>query len=137
MMVMFSGLRRYLVLLPISAAIALSSGCSSWQQDDDGMPDVSSIKLQQRGKEWVAVAPDCQSMLQPGRDWEDNGRWRIAFGCATYTNLAASLARPQDLAAPRQYSGMQADAAALSITRYRENKVEPLRQTESTAKTSD
>ncbi|QTF07483.1 hypothetical protein HC231_05795 [Brenneria izadpanahii] len=136
-MVMFSELRRYLVLLFIGGTIGVLTGCSSWQRDDDGMPDVSSIKLQQRGKAWVAVPPDCQSMLQPKRDWRDDDRWRIAFGCATYTNLAVSLARPQDLAAPRRYSGMQADAAALSVTRYRENKVEPLRETESTEKTSD
>ncbi|MEC5318915.1 CpaD family pilus assembly lipoprotein [Brenneria populi subsp. brevivirga] len=137
MMVMFTGLRRYLALLFIGGAIAALTGCGSWQRDDDGMPDVSSIQLQQRGKEWVAVAPDCRRMLQPKRDWRDNDRWRIAFGCATYTNLAASLARPQDLAAPQAYSGMQADAAALSVTRYRENKVEPLRETESTADISD
>lgn len=136
-MVMFTGLRRYLVLLFIGGAIGLLTGCSSWQRDDDGMPDVSSIKLQQRGKSWVAVPPDCRSMLQPKRDWRDDDRWRIAFGCATYTNLAASLARPQDLTSPRRYSGMQADAASLAVTRYRENKVEPLRETESTADISD
>lgn len=136
-MVMFIKLHRYLILLFFAGALGLPTGCSSWQRDNDGMPDVSSIKLQQQGKAWVAVPPDCRSMLQPRRDWQDDDRWRIAFGCATYTNLAASLAHPQDLTSPRRYRGMQADAAALAVTRYRENKVEPLRETESTADISD
>ncbi|QCR10259.1 hypothetical protein EH207_02995 [Brenneria rubrifaciens] len=101
------------------------------------MPDVSSITLHQRGGRWVAVPPDCYKLLQPGYHWSLEGRKQVAFGCATYTNLAISLARPQDLSRPRVYSGMQADAAALAITRYRQNKVEPLRQTESTSKTGE
>ncbi|RLM22690.1 hypothetical protein BIY29_11885 [Brenneria alni] len=117
--------------------MGLLAGCASWQRDDDGLPDVSSIKLQQQGKQWVAVPPDCSSLMQPGYHWSHQGRQQVAFGCATYTNLAVSLARPQDLSTPRIYSGMQADAAALSVTRYRQNKVEPLRETESTSKSGD
>ncbi|KAA8999489.1 hypothetical protein FJU30_14050 [Affinibrenneria salicis] len=101
------------------------------------MPDVSSIRLQQQGTQWVAQPPDCASLLQPQRDWRDNDRWRIAFGCATYTNLAVSLARPQDLAAPQPYRAMQADAAGLAVKRYRDNQVEPLRETHSTKKVSE
>lgn len=128
-------INRYhrLMLVTLMATLA---GCSSWQRDNDGLPDVSSIGLRQSGTQWVAVAPDCHKLLQPQRGWGEETRGQIAFGCATYTNLAASLARPQDLVTPRQYSGAEADAAALSVTRYRENKVEPLRQTTSTSKTA-
>ncbi|MBJ7222713.1 MULTISPECIES: CpaD family pilus assembly lipoprotein [unclassified Brenneria] len=128
---------RLSALLLIAGGIGLMAGCASWQRDKAGMPDVSSIKLQQYGKRWVAMPPDCYPLLQPDYHWSHNGRRQVAFGCATYTNLAVSLARPQDLSRPRVYSGMQADAAALSVTRYRQNTVEPLRQTHSTSKSGD
>ncbi|PWC17696.1 CpaD family pilus assembly lipoprotein [Brenneria corticis] len=136
-MMVYTELRRCLALLLVAGAAWLSAGCASWQRDPAGMPDVSSIRLQLRGKPWAAVAPDCDRLLQPAYHWSHDGRQQVAFGCATYSNLAISLARPQDLSTPRVYSGMQADAAALAVTRYRQNKVEPLRETESTSMSGD
>ncbi|TBU93531.1 hypothetical protein [Stutzerimonas kirkiae] len=119
--------------LLVAGLALLLPGCASWQRDAQGVPDASVIQLQRFGEHWVGVAPDCRALEQPARrQGEDRQRWRIAFGCATYGNLAASLARPQDLAQPLRYPGMHADAAALAVTRYRENKVEALRETAST-----
>lgn len=133
-MMMKSLSNRWLPLSLLGAGVfLLLSGCQSWQRDSYGLPDVSSIGLRQSNGHWTAVVPDCAALLQPQRDGTDASRGQIAFGCATYTNLANSLARPEDLAVPRAYPGMQGDTAALAILRYRENKAEPLRETESTA----
>lgn len=119
-----------LLLAMVLGGVVLGSvaGCSSWQRDPDGMPDISSIQLKQRGKHWVAYPPSCYALAQPERDWDNVNRAQVAFGCATYTNLAQSLVRPRDLDLPRRYKGTAAEAAALSVTRYRENRVEPLRE---------
>lgn len=55
----------------------------------------------------------------------DNGPFP-GLGCATARNLAAMLADPGDLAAPRALEPAPAEAAALAIGRYREGKVTPL-----------
>lgn len=122
--------------LAVAAALLLA-GCSHWQRDNYGVPDASSIRLKQTGGQWTAQGPDCRRLLQPERNWMDDDRWQIAFGCATYNNLAASVARPQDLTAPHRLADGQADAATLAVERYRTNKVEPLLKTESTTKATN
>ena len=110
------------------------SGCAFPRKDFSGVPDPSVIRLTQYNGQWRAEAPDCQALLQPSQsNSSDNMRLSIAFGCATYTNLAASLARPGDLANPPAFAGTPADTSRLAVERYRLNNVEPLRDITSTS----
>ena len=110
------------------------SGCAFPRKDFSGVPDTSVIRLTQYNGQWRAEAPDCQALLQPSQyNNADNMRLSIAFGCATYTNLAASLARPSDLANPPAFGGTASGTAGLAVERYRLNDVEPLRSTTSTS----
>lgn len=128
-----SGLRR-LFLAALSGCLALTAGCAFPRKDYSGVPDPSVIRVVQ-GPDGrvVAQAPDCVALLQGSQYHSVNdARPAIAFGCATYTNLAASLARPADLVSPREFGGPHPNAAALAVHRYRLNQVEPLRTTRST-----
>ncbi|WP_175829297.1 CpaD family pilus assembly lipoprotein [Burkholderia cepacia] len=71
-----------------------------------------------------AVPPDCATLMQPSH-LVDAGYARpgVPFGCATYSNLAAMLARPEDLVAPVPYGGADAQAAADAVRRYVEDRV--------------
>lgn len=133
---------RILQALPRRAATALLygglllalSGCAFPRKDFSGMPDPSVIRLTQYNGQWRADAPDCHALLQPSQyNSVDNMRLSIAFGCATYSNLAASVARPGDLANPPSFAGTPADTARLAVERYRLNNVEPLRDRTSTS----
>jgi pilus assembly protein CpaD len=85
-----------------------------------GLPDGSVIGFD--GRE--AIAPDCALLNQP-TTLVDAGSVRpgMAFGCATYTNLAAMLARPADLVQPVPYAGADAAMAANAVRRFEENRV--------------
>ncbi len=112
----------------------LITGCGFPRKDHAGLPDARVIQVTQGSDgRLVARAPDCAPLLQPSQYHNVNdARPAIAFGCATYSNLAASLARPGDLISPRNYRGQHADSAVLAVERYRLNEVEPLRETLST-----
>ncbi|MCA3931868.1 CpaD family pilus assembly lipoprotein [Burkholderia sp.] len=71
-----------------------------------------------------AVPPDCAKLMQPSH-LVDAGYARpgVPFGCATYSNLAAMLARPEDLVAPVPYGGADAQTAADAVRRYVEDRV--------------
>lgn len=89
------------------------------------LPDQSVIAL----LDGQAVPPDC-SRLEEASVYRDGPlqltqRPTIAFGCATYTNLARMLARPADLAAPGRYRGQSGTAAGDAVQRYYDNKVTP------------
>lgn len=115
----------------------LLAGCAFPKYDYSLVPDASVIQVQLQDGRWVAVPPECARLYtEPQRPIYDS-RPQAAFGCATYTNLANSVARPQDLLAPNSYSGQQADSAADAVTRYRQDKVTPLRETNSTKKSSN
>lgn len=121
-------------LAALAGVLALTTGCAFPRKDYSGVPDVSVIRVVQGPDgRLVAQAPDCTALLQ-GSQYQsfNDDRPAVAFGCATYSNLAASLARPADLVSPREFAGPQADAAALAVHRYRLNQVEPLRETRST-----
>ena len=120
------------VALALSMALTLSA-CAFPRKDFSSVPDAGVITLKQVGSGYEAVAPDCDRLLQPSQyNKADDLRMSVAFGCATYSNLAGQLARPEDLLAPRVYRGQSADTVAGAVERYRENKVTPLRQTMST-----
>lgn len=121
-------------VLICGALIAALNACAFPRKDFSGVPDPGVIRLTQHNGHWRAEAPDCQALLQPSQyNAYDNMRMSIAFGCATYSNLAASVARPADLANPRAFAGTHADTAAHAVLRYRLNQVEPLRETTSTS----
>jgi type IV pilus biogenesis protein CpaD/CtpE len=65
-----------------------------------------------------------------------SGRPGVAFGCATYSNLAAMLARPADLVAPVPYAGADASLAASAVRRYEEGRATPLISGSSTSPSS-
>lgn len=118
--------------LILGVCLALGA-CAFPRKDFSSVPDSSVITVQQVGSGYQAIAPDCTRLLQPSQyNKADDLRMSIAFGCATYTNLAEQVAQPRDLVAPASYSGQSADAAASAATRYRENKITPLRDTRST-----
>jgi len=125
---------RQLMLAALAGGLILTAGCTFPRKDYSGVPDVSVIRVVQGPDgQVVAQAPDCTALLQ-GSQYQslNQDRAAVAFGCATYSNLAASLARPADLISPREFAGPQPDAAALAVHRYRLNQVEPLRETRST-----
>ncbi|QQK00816.1 hypothetical protein JG536_21380 [Burkholderia ambifaria] len=71
-----------------------------------------------------AVPPDCAALMQPSHLVDAGfGRPGVPFGCATYTNLATMLARPEDLVAPVPYGGADAQVAADAVRRYVEDRV--------------
>lgn len=101
-----------------------------------GMPDASVIGYDARdgGR---AVPPDCTQLNQPSHMLDAGfGRPGMAFGCATYTNLATMMARPEDLVAPLPYGGADAGAAAGAARRFDEGRVKPLNPTSTTTQIS-
>lgn len=108
--------------LPLAAVLC---GCMS-TPPRIGMPDASVIR-QHDGR---ALPPDCAPLVDRS-DFLDAGTPRpsIAFGCATYTNLAAMLVRPADLTDPVPFGGADAVPAGAAVRRYETGKVTPLQST--------
>jgi pilus assembly protein CpaD len=101
-------------LLPLALAACMSA------HPPLGLPDASVIGFD--GRE--AIAPDCAALVQPSHLVDAGfGRPGAAFGCATYTNLAAMLARPADLAEPLPYAGADAAIGASAVRRFDENRI--------------
>lgn len=101
----------------------LLGGCMS-PRPPHGMPDASVIGVTQGGH---AIAPACKALIQPS-GMVDAGQARpgVAFGCATYTNLAAMIARPADLVTPRPYAGGSSALATGAVRRHEEGRIAPL-----------
>jgi pilus assembly protein CpaD len=114
-----TSLRILSLMLACAAAFSLS-GCF---KPPRSMPDESVIGFD--GK--AAVPPDCASLARPS-ELTDAGVRRpdMEWGCATYTNLAAQLARPEDLVRPRTLGPADAAVAASAVHRYEIGHVEPL-----------
>ncbi|MGN6087030.1 CpaD family pilus assembly lipoprotein [Trinickia sp.] len=112
-------LRRALLL---ALPFALLGGCMS-TPPRLGLPDASIIRL----RDGRALPPDCAPLVEHS-DFLDAGAARpdVAFGCATYTNLAAMLVRGSDLTDPVPFGGPDADVAADAVRRYETGKVMPL-----------
>jgi pilus assembly protein CpaD len=87
------------------------------------MPDASFI----RGDEHGAEPPDCENMYRYS-GLLDGGipRPKMAWGCATYSNLAAQVVNPKDLFSPDPLGPTDANVAASAVRRYRTDKVTPL-----------
>jgi pilus assembly protein CpaD len=117
-----------LARLPSLALLAALSGCMS-TPPPLGMPDASVVGFDGTH----AVPPDCAKLQQPSH-MSDAGFERpgVAFGCATYTNLATMLARPADLVQPIPYAGADAALGASAARRYDEGRTTPLNATSTT-----
>ena len=92
-----------------------------------GMPDASVIGYVPGENGGHAVPPSCEALSEeaPMRD-AGMKRPSVAFGCATYSNLAAMVARPADFVSPRPYAGADAPLAASAVRRYEEGRATPL-----------
>ena len=117
-----------------SAASVGLAGCMS--TPPLGMPDVSVIGFTP-GDGGHAIPPSCEA-LNERSNMVDAGQARpgVAFGCATYSNLAAMIARPADLVAPLPYGGADAPLAASAVRRYEEGRVAPLNSSYSSSSSS-
>ncbi|MEA3116970.1 MAG: hypothetical protein QOI13_240 [Paraburkholderia sp.] len=101
-----------------------------------GMPDPSVIGFTP-GDGGKVIPPSCAALDQPS-GMLDAGEARpgIAFGCATYSNLAAMVKRPADLVAPLPYAGADAPLAASAVRRYEEGRATPLNTSNSSSASS-
>jgi type IV pilus biogenesis protein CpaD/CtpE len=116
-------LRNRILLAPLGAGVMLLGGCFYHPPFD--MPDASVIGYDGTR----ATPPDCRRLAVPAGLSDAGQRLpSVAWGCATYTNLAAQVARPSDLAAPSAVGPADAVTAAGAVERYRQNKVTPLDQ---------
>ncbi|QBR00107.1 CpaD family pilus assembly lipoprotein [Paraburkholderia pallida] len=116
------------------ASVGLASCMSA--QPPLGMPDPSVIGFTP-GDGGRATPPQCASLNQrSGMLDAGEARPGVAFGCATYSNLATMLARPADLVAPVPYTGADAPLAASAVRRYEEGRSIPL-STDSSSSSSN
>jgi type IV pilus biogenesis protein CpaD/CtpE len=111
---------RILSLVLICTVAASLGGCFKPPRN---MPNESVIGFE--GKS--AVAPDCTELARSSV-LTDAGirRPSMQWGCATYTNLAAQVANPKDLVAPRKLAPADAAVAASAVHRYETGHVIPL-----------
>jgi len=116
-----------LVLIVTVLAGAASLGLTSCMSAPLGVPDASVIGYVPGENGGHAVPPSCEALLEkaPMRD-AGMRRPSVAFGCATYSNLAAMVARPADFVSPRPYAGADAPLAANAVRRYEEGRAIPL-----------
>jgi pilus assembly protein CpaD len=81
----------------------------------------------------TAVAPDCEQLTRASLLFDAGiRRPSMQWGCATYTNLAAQVANPQDLVKPQTLGPADAAVAASAVHRYETGQVIPLDTTTTT-----
>lgn len=118
-------MRFRILLAPVGLLVTLLGGCI---QPPFDMPDASVIRY--NGVQ--AVPPDCAKLAVPSGLTDAGVRQPpVAWGCATYTNLAAQIAHPLDLAQPGPLGPADAAVAANAMRRYEQDKVTPLDTTSS------
>ncbi|WP_236873597.1 CpaD family pilus assembly lipoprotein [Burkholderia sp. PAMC 26561] len=111
--------RTFKLLAACIAALPLA-GCLTPPR---GMPDETVIGYDGH----KAIAPDCEP-LEHRSLLLDGGlpRPTMAWGCATYTNLAAQVANPRDFVAPAKLAPADAAVAASAVRRYETGRIIPL-----------
>jgi hypothetical protein len=116
---------RLLILALVCAFAATASGCFKPPRN---MPNESVIGYDGQS----AVPPDCAKLARPSL-LTDAGLRRpsMQWGCATYTNLAAQLAHPEDAVKPQTLGPADAAVAASAVRRYESGHVIPLDTTTS------
>jgi pilus assembly protein CpaD len=106
-------------LLTFVLACAIGVGLSGCFKPPRDMPDASILKYDGHS----VVPPDCASLSRPAvltdAGWH---RPSMEWGCATYTNLAAQIAHPQDVVAPQALGPANAAVAAGAVRRYETGK---------------
>ena len=104
-------------------ACAVALGASGCFKPPRNMPNESVIGYDGQR----AVPPDCASLARASL-LTDAGvkRPSMEWGCATYTNLAAQVAHPEDLVKPRTLGPADAAVAASAVHRYETGHVIPL-----------
>lgn len=111
--------------------------CSCMAMTPAHLPSEQQISL----RNGVAQGPDCRSLQDAsefnGGPLQLTDRPSVAFGCATYNNLAKMIANPQDLRQPRHYPGQSAPTAGAAVQRYYDNKVKELLSTATTSSGSN
>ncbi len=109
-------------LLTFILACAIGVGLSGCFKPPRDMPDASILKYDGHS----VVPPDCASLSRPSvltdAGWH---RPSMEWGCATYTNLAAQIANPQDVVAPRAPGPADAAVAASAVHRYETGQLIP------------
>ncbi|WP_414445351.1 CpaD family pilus assembly lipoprotein [Burkholderia sp. 22PA0106] len=116
---LFLEARARFAVAAVAAALALV-GCA---EPKPMMPDASSIPVGPNG----AMPPDCNALTE--RSVLTDGGFRqpsMQWGCATYTNLAAQVANPQDLVAPASLGPADAAVAGAAVHRYETGTVKSL-----------
>jgi len=109
--------RFWILFAPIGLLVTLLGGCF---QPPFDMPDASVIRYE----DGRAVPPDCAKLAVPSGLTDAGVRQpSVAWGCSTYTNLAAQIAHPQDLVQPAQVGPADAAVAANAMRRYEQDKV--------------
>jgi hypothetical protein len=113
---------RFLTLFMLAAVAVSAAGCFKPPRN---MPNETVIGWD--GKS--ATPPDCQDLARSSL-LTDAGirRPSMQWGCATYTNLAAQLARPEDIVHPQTLGPADAAVAASAAHRYQTEHVTPLDQ---------
>jgi type IV pilus biogenesis protein CpaD/CtpE len=116
---------RFLALVLVCAFAASASGCFKPPRN---MPNESVVGFDGHS----ATPPDCESLARPSL-LTDAGirRPSMQWGCATYTNLAAQLAHPEDAVKPQTLGPADAAVAASAVHRYQTGHVIPLDATTS------
>jgi pilus assembly protein CpaD len=111
--------QRLTALMLCIATLALG-GCKQPPRD---MPDASVIRYNNH----AALPPDCNTLARPS-ELSDAGMKRpdMQWGCATYTNLAAQLAHPEEIVKPEKLGPADAAVAANAALRYQTEHVTPL-----------
>jgi pilus assembly protein CpaD len=115
-----------------SAAGAGLAGCMS-AAPPLSLPNASVIGFTP-GDGGRAIPPSCEALNQPSH-MIDAGEARpgVAFGCATYSNLAAMIVNPADLVEPVPYAGADAPLAASAVRRYEEGRTAPFNSSDSSS----
>ena len=106
------------------AACTLLGGC--FTKPSIGMPDAATLSYDGHS----VIGPDCDELER--KSLVTNTGFRrpsIAFGCATYSNLAAQIARPADIVSPQPMGPADGAVAAAAVRRYQLNQVTPLDET--------
>lgn len=115
-------------LAPGLMVMSLATACTFPREAPPLQADISSIGMVQNAQgEWQALPPDCTALSEVSvlADW-NTPRHSMAFGCATYTNLARQIAQPADLVQPQPYAGTDARRAGDAVQRYLDGRVTPL-----------